>query len=94
MYLSFTHLLTALAGVAASFSNSSFSENITTLSVEQQLEKFKLAMFPNQCFVSGASSAGNLTDKMNFSAIFLIAIRGLSDILKIQKTSIDNSLVN
>lgn len=44
LYLSFTHLLTALAGVAVSFSNSSFSENITTLSVEQQLEKFKLAI--------------------------------------------------
>jgi len=33
-----------LAGVAVSFSNSSFSENITTLSADQQLEKFELAM--------------------------------------------------
>lgn len=50
--LFFTHLLTALAGVAVSFSNSSFSENITTLSADQQLEKFKLAM----CFQTSALS--------------------------------------
>lgn len=40
--LFFAYLLAALAGVAVSFSNSSFSENITTLSADQQ--KFKLAM--------------------------------------------------
>lgn len=40
----FTYLLAALAGVAVSFSNSSFSENITTLSADKQLKKFTLAM--------------------------------------------------
>jgi len=40
----FPYLLAALAGVAVSFSNSSFSENITTLSADKQLKKFTLAM--------------------------------------------------